>query len=374
MIRYPDRVNERGFEVVAWREEGGGECVRLAVPETATLSGVHELAARELAVSQGPWSCFVSGIPWDERCEFGARGVDAPHSAERTPIAKLAWRPGCQSLALRHADDPAPVRLVVAREIEAGELRVLGRGPSPEPQPAPQVDDGADQGDEDDEREPGDEEQALGNWLARMVRFAENEPELKAPAMALSTFGGDEFRELTVPEALPLFAGDDSEMHFLLWAMLDFARPGEETIAQRYAKRWRSKGDALERAVLDRLVDSRLELIEVVECGADGYGQVRWPLEPHRRAQEVQLGSDALPRGLWAAARLIALDDEVQLLPGVLDFATREARELADERLRAARARSGLEWALFTKRDGHVFHRVAREAALAAALARIGVE
>lgn len=363
---------EQSFEVVAWREEGGTECVRLAVPPTATLASVHELAARELQVPRGPWSCFASGIPWDERCEFGARGVDAPNSAERTPVAKLAWRPGCQSLALRHADDPAPVRLVVAREAEPGELRVLGRGPSPEPQPAPPIDD-ADLGDEDDEREPGEEEQALGQWLARMVRFAENEPELKTPAMALATFGGDEFRGLAVPEALPLFTGDDSEMHFLLWAMLDFARPGEETVAMRYAKRWRSKGDALERAVLDRLVDSRLELVEVVECGRDGLGTVRWPLEPHRRAQQVQLGSEALPRGLWAAARLITLDEEVQLLPGVLDFATREARELADERLRAARARSGLEWALFTKRDGHVFHRVAREAALAAALARIGV-
>ena len=370
---------EQGFEVVAWREEGGTECVRLAVPPTATLASVHDLAARELQVSKGPWSCFVSGLPWDERCEFGARGVDAPHSAERTAVAKLAWRPGSQSLALRHADDPEPLRLVVARaldagELDTGELRVLGRGPSPEPQPAPQVDDTADPGDEDDEHESGDEEQALGNWLARMVRFAENEPEWKAPAMALATFGGDEFRGLSVPEALPLLTGDDSEMHFLLWGMLDFARPGEETVAQRYSKRWRSKGDALERAVLDRLVDSRLELIEVVQCGSDGYGRVRWPLEPHRRAQEVQLGSDKLPRGLWAAARLIVLDEEVQLLPGVLDFATPEARELADERLRVARARSGLEWALFTKRDGHIFHRIAREAALAAALARIGEE
>ncbi|MBM3989063.1 MAG: hypothetical protein FJ294_14035 [Planctomycetes bacterium] len=364
---------ERGFEVVAWREEGGTECVHLAVPPTATLASVHDLAARELRVSKGPWSCFVSGVPWDERCEFGSRGVDSPHSAERTPVAKLAWRPGCQSLALRHADDPEPLRLVVARQIDAGALHVLGRGPSPEPQSAPQADERGDALDEDDEREPGEEEQALGNWLARMVRFAENEPELKAPAMALATLGGDEFRGLSIPEALPLLVGDDSEMHFLLWAMLDFARPGEETIAQRYSKRWRSKGDALERAVLDRLVDSRLELIEIAECGTDGYGSVRWPLEPHRRAQEVQLGSDSLPRGLWAAARLIALDDEVQLLPGVLDFATREARELADERLRAARARSGLEWALFTKRDGHIFHRVAREALLAAGLARIGV-
>jgi hypothetical protein len=127
------------------------ECVRLAVPETATLASVHELAARELQVPKGPWSCFVSGLPWDERCEFGARGVDAPNSAERTPVAKLAWRPGSQSLALRHADDPAPVRLVVAREIEPGELRVLDRGPSPEPQPAPQDDAGAELGDEDDE-------------------------------------------------------------------------------------------------------------------------------------------------------------------------------------------------------------------------------
>jgi hypothetical protein len=350
--------------------------VRLCVPESATLARAHELAARELAVPRGAWSCFLSGIPWDERTEFGARGVEAPYDAERTPVSKLAWQPGSQSLALLHGSDPSPVRLVVARAFEGEDsaLRRLG----PVDAPAPLEDDeepdaAADEVDDEPEDEGGEEEEALGRWLGRMVRFAENEPELKTPAMALATFAGDEFRGLTVPEALPLFEGSDSEMHFLLWAMLDFARPGEESLAVRYSKRWRSRGTPLERAVLDRLVDSRLELFEVVECGGDGFGVVRWPLEPQRRTQEVQLGSDRLPKGLWAAARLIALDDEVQLLPGVLDFATRESRELLDERLRAARARSGLEWVLFTKRDGHIFHRVAREAALAASLARIGV-
>ena len=48
------------------------------------------------------------------------------------------------------------------------------------------------------------------------------------------------------------------------------------------------------------------------------------------------------------------------------------SRRVVVERLHEARERSGAEWPLLLKRDGHEFHRAAREAWLAQGLALAG--
>ncbi|NUP95517.1 MAG: hypothetical protein HUU28_05065 [Planctomycetaceae bacterium] len=364
---------ERTWEVLAWRDDGVGDAVRIAVPAKATLARLHDVLGRELKLARAPYSYFLSGEPWDERSQFGGKGTDAPYEAEKARVERLAWRPGANFLELSHGDDPQPVLLVVIRaaEQEVAAPTALAHEPRPEPIELDELPDEGEDEPEDDASEPLEDEEALGNWLSNLVRFAQDEPELAQPAMALSTFAGPEFRGLTVPDALPLFTGADSELHFLLWAMLDFALPGEETVAQRYSKRWRSRGTPAERRVLDRLVESWLELIEIAEPEGDGYALVRFPLEPQRKPLRVQLGTD-LPRGLLAAARLIELDGELQLVPGVLDFPSARSRRVVVERLHEAQQRSRLEWPLLLKRDGHEFHRAAREAWLAQGLALAG--
>lgn len=364
---------ERAWEVLAWRDDGVGDAVRIAVPAKATLARLQDVVDRELKLARAPYSFFLSGEPWDERTQFGGKGSDAPYEAEQARVERLAWRPGVNFLCLSHGDDPQPVLLVVIRaaEQDVAAPTALAHEPRPEPIALDEVPEELDEEPEDEADEPLEDEEALGSWLGKLVRFAQGEPELSQPSMALATFAGPEFRGLPVPEALPLFTGADSELHFLLWAMLDFALPGEETVAQRYSKRWRSRGTPAERRVLDRLVDSWLELIEVVEPQGDGYALVRFPLEPQRKPLRVQLGTD-LPRGLFAAARLIELDGELQLVPGVLDFASERSRRVVVERLHDARERAGAEWPLLLKRDGHEFHRAAREAWLAQGLALAG--
>ena len=364
---------ERAWELLAWRDDGVGDAVRVAVPARATLARLHEVLARELELSRAPHSFFLSGEPWDERSQFGGKGTDAPYESERARVERLAWRPGTNFLCLSHGDEPQPVLLVVIRAAEDDVAQPTALAHEPRPVDIA-LDEAPDEGEdepEDDEDEKPEEEEALAKWLTGLVRFAQDEPELAQPSMALATFAGPEFRGFSVPEALPLFTGADSELHFLLWAMLDFALPGEESVVQRYARKWRSRGSPAERRVLDRLIESWLQLIEVVEPQGDGNALVRFPLEPQRKPLRVQLGAE-LPRGMLAAARLIELDGELQLVPGVLDFPDARSRRVVVERLREAQRATGLDWPLFLKRDGHEFHRAAREAWLAQGLALAG--
>lgn len=210
----------------------------------------------------------------------------------------------------------------------------------------------------------GSEEAMVVEWMGHLVRFGQNEPEMRTPALCLATFGGDEFRELSIPEALPLFSGDDSELHFQLWSLLDFALPGGEPAAVRYARRYRSRGTPRQRAVLERLLDSRLQLFEIMRVSSAGRAVLRDVLDPREPERSVRLGTDELWPELWIAARAIEIDGEFHLLPGALVFETVDERQLVEARLREAQQRSGLEWSLFLKRDGHLFHRAAREASL----------
>jgi len=213
--------------------------------------------------------------------------------------------------------------------------------------------------------DPTDAESRMyAEWLGELMRFAQRQPEFDAPGEWLASFGGEEFRELSLAEAMPLLSGEDSEAYFMQWAVLDAVNADGRSLVGRFLASERARGTPRERAILERMRDACVELYEITAVHDGGVGRLRALLDPARPERNVLLGTDELPVGLVIAARVVELDGSLQLLPGVLDFPSSQRDELV-RTLQAAHAASGLDWPTFLRRNSQRFHHFAREKSLA---------
>ncbi len=198
-----------------------------------------------------------------------------------------------------------------------------------------------------------------------VVRFSMRESEWNAAGDGLALFGGEEFRGLSISEALPLLCGDSIEDFFTQWWLFDHRWPDGATIGERFAARYRGRGDAREAEVLQRLCDSNVELVRVERIGANGRVLLRDVLDVAAPARVANSMQDGLTLGTTLAARVIELDGTPCVLPGVVEFATADVPR-AVAAVRSARASEADEWSRILKRCAHVFHRLARDLTLKA--------
>ena len=210
--------------------------------------------------------------------------------------------------------------------------------------------------------DPEFEARCCADWIRQVLRFAQGEPELREPADCLATFGGEEFRELTLDESLALFTGDESEPMFLFWAALDYVGPIGESVAERFAAHYRTRGTPREREVLARLLGSHLGLYEIAGRPAGGFATLRDVLDESGGTVDVQLETDELWNGTWLVARLILIDGIHHALPGTLEVDEEDKAEFV-RRMGEARSSGGLDWSSFLKSHAHRFHLLARELA-----------
>jgi tetratricopeptide (TPR) repeat protein len=197
-----------------------------------------------------------------------------------------------------------------------------------------------------------------------VVAFATREPASRETGAALAAFAGAEFAELTIPEALPLFADQSVEEAFVQWWVLDFQGERDSTAAQRYGERKRHDLARREREVLQRMQGSFVGLYSLDEIREDGRYVLRDRLDADAAAFACRPLGDAFDGGVTIAGRVVEFDGKPALLPGALAF--------ADDGALIARCRAEFapwlaahpsgELRSFFKSHGQIFHRALQEA------------
>jgi tetratricopeptide (TPR) repeat protein len=196
-----------------------------------------------------------------------------------------------------------------------------------------------------------------------VVSFATREPASREAGAALALFAGAEFADLSIPEALPLFADQSVEEAFVQWWVLDFAGERGSTAVQRYSERKRHEFGRREREVLQRMQSSFVGLFSLDEIREDGRYVLRDALDPGAAPFPCRPLGDAFDGGVTIAGRVVDFDGKAALLPGALAFvdgAALIARCRAEYASWLATHSSGT-WSSFFKSHGQLFHRTFQE-------------
>ena len=196
-----------------------------------------------------------------------------------------------------------------------------------------------------------------------VVAFATREPASRETGAALALFAGAEFAELSIPEALPLFADQSVEEAFVQWWVLDFTGARDSTAVQRYSDRKRHEFSRREREVLLRTQSSFIGLFSLDEIREDGRYVLRDALDPGAAPFPCRPLGDAFDGGVTIAGRVVDFDGKAALLPGALAFAD-AAPLIARCRAEYAtwlKAHPSGAWSSFFKSYGHIFHRTQQE-------------